>query len=127
MTPKKGPLTRASLLLQFFSGGGDGDDVPVGPSCANHRLQFDVGDAGRDIQPGLALHADGLQRIGIGGPPTRKLPPNADPDRRIGADAAVIAGEIAASDPGVGAFTAHWNWVCSVKPRSRPYRWTVAT
>ena len=31
------------------------------------RLQFDIGDAGSDIQPGLALHADGLQRMSLRG------------------------------------------------------------
>lgn len=28
-------------------------------------LQVDAGDAGGDIQPDLALHADRLQRVGI--------------------------------------------------------------
>src|SRR5882724_893161 len=62
------------------------------------RLQFDIGDAGSDIQPGLALHADGLQRIGILRPADQKVAA-ADPDRRVGADATVIASEIAASNP----------------------------
>src|ERR1700730_2615080 len=65
------------------------------------RLQFDPGDAGRDVQPGLALHADRLQRVGIVRAGDQKIAAAADPDRRIGADAAVIAREIAAPDAAV--------------------------
>ena len=39
--------------------------VPAG-SKAN-RLQVDRGNAGRDIQASLALHADWLQAVGIAG------------------------------------------------------------
>ena len=39
------------------------------------RLQLEAGNAGGDVQSGLALHAERLQRVGVGGPPTRKLPP----------------------------------------------------
>src|SRR6266704_1717117 len=63
------------------------------------RLQFDIGDTGSDIQPGLALHADRLQRIGILRPADQKVAAAADPDRCVGADATVIAGEISASNP----------------------------
>ena len=56
--------------------------------------QLDVGDAGRDIQTGLALQADRLQR-------DRRLPDrrpaiaaDADADRGIGADAAVAARQV---------------------------------
>jgi hypothetical protein len=63
------------------------------------RLQFDIGDAGSDIQPGLALHADRLQRIGVLRPADQKIAAAADPDRCVGADATVIAREIAASNP----------------------------
>ena len=31
------------------------------------RLQFKAGYAGGDVQAGLALHAERLQRIGVGG------------------------------------------------------------
>ena len=68
-------------------------------TCELDRLQFDIGDAGSDIQPGLALHADRLQRIGILRPADQKVAAAADPDRCVGADATVIAREIAASNP----------------------------
>src|ERR1700704_603577 len=67
-----------------------------------YRLQFDISDTGSDIQPGLALHADGLQRIGILRPADQKVAAAADSDRCVGADAPVIASEIAASNPGGG-------------------------
>ena len=63
------------------------------------RLQFDIGDADSDVQPGLALHADGLQRVGILRPADQKVAAAADPDRCVGADATAIAREIAASNP----------------------------
>jgi len=63
------------------------------------RLQFDISDTGRDVQPGLALHADGLQRIGILRSADQKVAAAAEPDRCVGADATVIAGEVAASNP----------------------------
>jgi len=44
-----------------------------------NRLQFDISDTGRDVQPGLALHADGLQRIGILRSADQKLPPPPSP------------------------------------------------
>ena len=40
--------------------------VPIGPATREpDRLQFEAGDTGGDVQPGLALHADRLQRVGI--------------------------------------------------------------
>ena len=63
------------------------------------RLQFDISDTGSDIQPGLALHTDGLQRVGILRPADQKVAAAADPDRCVGADATVIASKIAASNP----------------------------
>src|SRR5258708_38020517 len=60
------------------------------------RLQIDVGDPGRDIQSGLALHADRLQRVGIRRAADQKVAAKADADGSVGADAAVIAREIAA-------------------------------
>src|SRR5260370_37729428 len=65
-----------------------------------HRLQFDIGDASGDVQPGLALHADRLQRVGILRTANQEIAAATDADRRVGTNAAVIAGEIAASDPG---------------------------
>ena len=44
-----------------------------------HRLQFDGGDSGRDVQPGLALHADRLQRVGICRTADQELPPPPTP------------------------------------------------
>src|SRR6476661_4837524 len=62
------------------------------------RLQLDAGDAGRDVQPGLALHADRLQRVGIRRPADQKVAAETDADRGVGADAAITAGEFAASE-----------------------------
>ena len=74
--------------------------VPVMPRMAEpDRLQFDIGDSGRDVQAGLALHADRLQRVGILRTADQEVAAETDADRRIGADAAVIAGEFAASKP----------------------------
>jgi hypothetical protein len=44
------------------------------------RLQFDTGNAGRDVQPGLALHADRLQRVGI---LRTELPPKPTPTEAL--------------------------------------------
>src|ERR1700730_9022087 len=63
------------------------------------RLQLDIGNAGGDVQAGLALHADGLQRVGILRTADQKITAAADPARRVGADATVIARQIAASHP----------------------------
>src|ERR1019366_7318404 len=63
------------------------------------RLQFDIGYSGRDVQPGLALHADRLQCVGIFRPTDQEVAAETHPDRRVGADAAVVAGEIAVSNP----------------------------
>ena len=63
------------------------------------RLEFETRDAGRDIQPGLALHADRLQRVGIGRTADQEIAAAADSDRGIGANAAIAAGEFAAPKP----------------------------
>ena len=63
------------------------------------RLQLDIGYPGRDVQSGLALHADGLQRIGIRRAADQKIAAETDADGSIGADATVVAREIAASKP----------------------------
>ncbi len=95
-------------------------------AAQSHRRQFEIGDAGRDVQPGLALHADRLQRIGVRRAADQKIAAAADADRGVGADAAVIAGEFAAPNLEAGAFTAQDSRVCPVTPRSRPRRWMVA-
>src|SRR2546429_8536538 len=68
-------------------------------TVADERLQLEIGDAGGDGQPGLALQADRLQRVGVGGATDQEITAAADPDRPVGADAAVITGEFAAADP----------------------------
>src|SRR5258708_21334654 len=65
-----------------------------------HRLKFDSGDTSGDVQPGVARQADGLQRGKILRTANQEMAAATDADRRVGADAAVIAGEIAASNPG---------------------------
>src|SRR5258708_12310926 len=65
-----------------------------------HRLQFDIGDTSGDVQPGLALQADRVQRVGLLRTANQEIAAATDADGRVGADAAVIAGEIAASNPG---------------------------
>src|SRR3981189_17963 len=75
-------------------------NVPARPAGAGpERLQLDIGNSRRDVQPGLALHADRLQRVGILRTANQKVAAAADPDRRVGADATVIAREMATSDP----------------------------
>src|ERR1700694_4786055 len=78
--------------------------VPVvmparGAASQPRRLQLDIGYPGRDVQPGLALHADGLQRIGIRRTADQKIAAKTDADGSVGADATIVAGEIAAAHP----------------------------
>src|SRR5713226_2782486 len=76
--------------------------VPMMPAMRERdRLKLDAGDAGRDIQSGLALHADRLQRVGIGRTADQEIAAPANTDRRIGADAAVAPCEFAATKPQV--------------------------
>ncbi len=63
------------------------------------RLQLDVGNAGRDVQTGLALQADRLQRVGIFRATDQEVAAEADADRGVGANAALTDGEVAASHP----------------------------
>src|SRR3954451_952143 len=72
--------------------------VMASPS-KHHRDQFKIGDTSRDVEPGLTLHADRLQRVGILRTADQEVSTAADTDRRIGADAAVIAGKIAPTKP----------------------------
>src|SRR5215468_6458852 len=43
------------------------------------RLQLKPGDAGRDVEPGLALDAERLQRVGIAEAPDQEIAAAADP------------------------------------------------
>src|SRR5438105_12332 len=74
--------------------------MPVVPVVAvhDHRLERNIGNARRNVEPGLALHADRLQHIGIGRPAEQEVAAEADADGRIGADAAVLTGQPAAPD-----------------------------
>ena len=49
------------------------------------RLQVNAGDAGGDVQTGLALHADGLQAIGIARAANQKVAAESDAHRRVDA------------------------------------------
>src|ERR1700731_1797008 len=58
--------------------------VPMMPAMRERdRLKLNAGDAGRDIQSGLALHADRLQRVGIGRTADQEIAATANTDRRI--------------------------------------------
>src|SRR4051812_1236482 len=61
-------------------------------------LQLDAGDAGRDVQPVLALHADRLQRVSIRRAADQEIAAAADADRRIGADATIGARKFTISE-----------------------------
>ena len=61
-------------------------------------LQLDIGYPSRDVQPGLALHADGLQRIGIRWTADKKIAAETDADGSVSADATIVAREIPASN-----------------------------
>src|SRR6478752_1889901 len=50
------------------------------------RLQLEAGNAGGDVQSGLALHAERLQRVGIRGTAHQEVAAATDADRCIGAD-----------------------------------------
>ena len=60
----------------------------VNAPTEHDRLEVEIGDAGRDIQSGLALHAQRLQGVGILRTANQEVAAAADSDRRIGADAA---------------------------------------
>src|SRR5665213_4362394 len=67
---QKGPLTRTLSPNNFVASAVMAMTVMViMPVVATmpirDRLKLDVGNSRRDIQPGLALQADGLQRVGI--------------------------------------------------------------
>src|ERR1035437_2129688 len=102
LAKKRGPLSRAPSVWRCGLSAVMAMPVSVPAIAAMReldRLQFDIGYSGRDVQPGLALHADRLQRVGILRPPDQEVAAEPHPDRCVGADAAVIAGEIAVSDP----------------------------
>jgi hypothetical protein len=56
-----------------------------------NRCQFEIGNSRRDIEPGLTLYADRLQRVGILRTADQKIAAAADADRGVGAHTAVIA------------------------------------
>src|SRR5204862_4514826 len=68
-------------------------------TVALERLQLEAGDTGGDVEAGLALQADRLQRVGVGGTAYQEVAAAADADRSVGADAAIAAGEFAAPEP----------------------------
>src|ERR1700742_86521 len=73
--------------------------MPAAAMAEADRLELDAGNARRDIQSGLALHADRLQRIGVARTADQEVTAAADADRRIGADPAIGAGEFAEAEP----------------------------
>src|SRR4051812_31546260 len=72
----------------------------VGATHRAGRGQVELHDAARNVQAGLALHADRLQRVRIGGTANQEVAAEADANRRIGANAAVAAGQRAARHAG---------------------------
>src|ERR1019366_7974632 len=102
LVKKRGPLFTGPFCLALWFSAVMAMPVSVPAIAAMRepdRLQFDAGDSGRDVQPGLALHADRLQCVGIFRPTDQEVAAETHPDRCVGADAAVIAGEIAVSNP----------------------------
>src|SRR5882757_3536705 len=55
-------------------------------SAEHDRLEVEIGDAGRDIQAGLALHAQRLQGIGILRTANQEVAATADTDGGVGAE-----------------------------------------
>src|SRR5882724_5229452 len=70
-------------------------------SAEHDRLEVEIGDAGRDIQAGLALHAQRLQGIGILRTANQEVAATADTDGGVGADTAIAAREFAVPEPAV--------------------------
>src|ERR1700681_3318258 len=68
VTPKKEARFRGPLSLRYISLTAMVMPVMVVSAAAAelNRLQLEAGDAGGDVQSGLPLHADRLQRVGIG-------------------------------------------------------------
>src|SRR6185437_6338880 len=89
---KRGPLSRASSPwpLRVLSAVTAAMMMRQAAMAEADRLELEPGDTGRDIQSGLALHADRLQRIGVA----------LTADQEIAA-AAIGAGEIAVTEPRV--------------------------
>ena len=74
--------------------------VPVPAAMPEfNRLEVEAGDARRHIQSGLALQADRLQSVGIVRATDQEIAAAANAYRRIGADAAIGAGEFAKAEP----------------------------
>jgi hypothetical protein len=73
--------------------------MPAAAVAEADGLELEAGDTGGDVQPGLALHADRLQRIGVARSADQEIAAAADTDRCIGADAAVSAGKATEAEP----------------------------
>jgi hypothetical protein len=71
----------------------------VGDVGHSDRRELEIGHPGRDVQAGLSLHADRLQHIGVGRAANQEIAAAANAHRRIGADAAVRTGKLAATEP----------------------------
>src|SRR5882672_5807687 len=74
--------------------------VHHGPAMReSDRLEVKIGDAGGDVQPGLSLHAERLQGVGILRTADQEVAATADTHGCVGADAAVSPCEFAVSEP----------------------------
>src|SRR5262245_8704262 len=73
--------------------------MPAAAMSEAHGLEIEAGDACSNVQSGLALNADRLQRIGVARSADEEIATAADADRRVGADAAIAAGELAIAEP----------------------------
>src|ERR1700756_2061206 len=73
--------------------------VPATAMSETDWLKLEAGNACGHVQPGLALHADRLQRVGIARSAHQEIATAADADRGVGADAAICAGERAKAEP----------------------------
>src|SRR3569623_1822817 len=65
-----------------------------------NRAQLEVHDTAGDVEAGLALQAEGLQREGVGRTANQEVAAAADADRGIAANAAVAAGQVTRTDLG---------------------------
>src|ERR1700761_3920332 len=74
-------------------------EVMVPPAATDcRRLEIETGDAGRNVETGLALNADRLQRISIGRSTDQEVAAATDADRGVGANAAVATGQRTITD-----------------------------
>src|SRR5262245_52661284 len=73
--------------------------MPATMMSKNHRLELEAGDACRHVQSGLTLHTDRLQRVSVARSAHQEIATAADADRCVGADAAILTGEPAETEP----------------------------